>query len=750
MSLSRWLQLRAQTFLALWVSFLLAGCLPQKVSRLLGLGEELTITGRVVDTSDQPVSDVLIFVEKNREAITTTAGDGTFTAKLSESALLKLKGNTDNARDVFYLYVQKDLPEPRVGVSPYIEIQTRGQRHVGDIRLVTPAKLEGKVMLMPRGKNGEPANGARVRIGRYETLTKPDGTFLLDMTPSGKVPLSISANEFAPNRTEIDIQPAGVTSLPAPLYLFPPQGVSGALYPSPIIIDSSMIQQGHPFVRTFFAMASQSAAYIRMHHDKNLLEKEGRWFPLREKFDYDFPKQGGHNLYYQFTDAAQKNNSPIYQLGVALDLFADSTGVTIDDGSGFSYAPEVILNIDVPAAAFRMRVAESPEGLLTRPWRTVSSQVFHRFDPITSIAGMAVEHTYLRTVNVQFVDATGLESVVFSARTQLILMQSDGFRVDTGNGYAFKRMLDLTVDVPSTARQMRMWDDLTANPANAPWLSAVPAVQYLLTPKLDPSNGQLSVSGPRKVFLQFRDAAGWESEVHERSVYVDLWPINPATVFTINNGAPTSNLQIVNLQVNVPPNAREMRIFEPGDKIIQAFRALQNEVFVVSLGGLGTQFQGFDRSNIWLSVAQAASYNFYFAGSKVLFLQFRDADLVVSPVYQQSILVNEDITSQPYGFLINGGSAVTTNQLVNISLVAPPDAVDFTIFEGNNPPSTPNYLALPSPTHNLNFCLSAGSGSKIIEVVFRNIEKQTLSGIQSTIIYNPPDTDPQLCGPAPQ
>lgn len=749
MSLSRWIHSRTQIFLALSISLGLAGCLPQKVSRLLGLGEELTLTGRVVDASDQPVGDVLIFVEKEREALTTTAADGTFTAKLTEPALLKLKGNTDNARDVFYLYVQKDLPEPRVGVSPYIEIQTRGQRNIGNIRLVAPAKLEGKVMLMPRGKNGEPANGARVRIGRYETLTRPDGTFLLEMAPSGKVPLSVSANEFAPNRTEIDILSTGVTALPAPMYLFPAQGVSGALYPSPVIIDSSMIQQGHPFVRTFFAMASQSAAYIRMHHDKNLLEKEGRWFPLREKFDYDFPKQGGHNLYYQFTDAAQKNNSPIYQLGVALDLFADSKGISIDDGSGFSFAPEVIVNIDVPAAAFRMRVAESPESLLMRPWRTVSSQVFHRFDPITSIAGVAVEHTYLRTVNVQFVDATGLESVVFSARTQLILMQSDGFRIDTGNGYAFKRMLDLTVDVPSTARQMRIWDDLTSNPSNAPWLSAVPAIQHLLTPKLDPNSGQLTVSGPRKVYLQFRDAAGWESEVHERSVYVDLWPLNPGSVFTINNGSPISTLQLVNLQINVPPNAREMRIFEPGDKIIQAFRSLQNEVFVVTLGGLSTQFQGFDRSNVWLSAASFASYNFYFPGSKVLFLQFRDADLMVSPVYQQSILVNEDIISEPYGFLINGGAAVTDNQLVNISLVAPADAVDFAIFEGNAAPATPNFLALPTPTHNLNFCLSGHSGSKIIEVVFRNIEKQILSGVQSTIIYNPPLTDPQLCGPLP-
>ncbi len=748
MSLSRRIRSQAQVVLVLTTA-LLTGCLPQKVSKLLGLGEDLTLTGTVVDPMGSPVGDALIFVEKDKEAIATTAANGTFTAKLSEGRLLKLKGNTDNVRDVFYLYAQKDLPEVRIGISPYVEIQTRGKRDLGAIKLGQPAKLEGKVFLMPRGKNGEPANGARVRVGRYETLTKPDGSFLLEVAPSGKVPLNVSANEFAPDRREIDVAPSSLTSLPAPMYLFPPQGVSGSLYPSPVIIDSAMIQQGHPFVRTFFAMSSQSASYVRMHHDRNLLEKEGRWFPMREKFDYDFPKQGGHNLYYQFSDSAQRNMSPIYQLGVAIDLFEDSEGVYIDDGSGISLSPEVVVNIDVPAAAFRMRLAETAEGLLTKPWRTVSSRVFHRFDPGAAIGGTLVENYFLRTINVQFVDATGLESVVFSARTQLHLMESQGFRIDTGNGYAFKRMLDLTADVPATAIEMRVWDDLTVTPANTPWVVATPLRQYLLTPKLDPNNGQITVSGPRKVYLQYRDAAGWTSAVYERSVYVDLFPLNPGNVFTINNGAPMSPLRIVNLQINVPPNAREMRIFEPREALIQAFQTLQNEVFVVSLGGLASGLNAFERANIWLSVAQAASYNFYFPGSKVLFLQFRDADFMVSPVYQQSIIINEDIVPQSFGFLIDGGAAVTTNQLVNLSLVAPPDAVDFAVFEGNTAPTTPNFLQLPTPTHNLNFCLSSGSGSKIIEVVFRNIEKQTISGIQSTIFYDRPTTNPLLCGPQP-
>ena len=136
------------------------------------------------------------------------------------------------------------------------------------------------------------------------------------------------------------------------------------------------------------------------------------------------------------------------------------------------------------------------------------------------------------------------------------------------------------------------------------------------------------------MYLQFSDPAGFESKVYKAITYIEIFPIEwreqifvGPNVFEFNDGNIVSNKFLVNIDLVPPPNAVEVAIFEG----------------IIVAGGIINLVR--DTRNFWLDVNQPLSHNFEYDGAKVVYVQFRDRDHALSPVYSNFITIDPT-----YGF----------------------------------------------------------------------------------------------------
>lgn len=755
------------------VSAFLAGCLPRTISEMFNLGNNLTIKGRIVDASGQSLADTLIFVERDTDSSASTDSNGQFEIKLTEDRLVRLKGQVDPTRAVFYLYAEKGISSNKtVGMSELIELSARGSRSVRDITLKSGATVKGVIQALPQGRSLGAAEGATVRVGRSTTTVATDGSFELKDVPEGKLVLTASAPELANTRDNIVTVAGDTYTLTRPLVLYSERGISGSLIPVPTVVTADMIQQGHPFVRYFFASGSADVRYVRYNSNLDLLKKSSPWIPMKDKLEYDFPGTGGYTLYYQFADETRQRLSDVYQSTLSLDVFEDSKGITINDGSGVSASSLVTVNIDVPLAAYRMRISDNIDTLLNKPWQRPSDKKFVQFDPIRVESGQVLERFQMRGVYVQFTTATGLESIVFSAAVKLDLMNDGIVNLGQpgGSGVFFRRKVPVYIErVPTNAMQVRVADDLQTV-SDQPWIDVghVPAnspviVDHVLFLENDLTNLPGIIykyaRGNRTINVQFRDAAGFVSSTYQQQIFIDLFPYlngyssNPAaqvvniapcsTSYSGCPGSPYSSVLVDSRRVTIQINPE---IFQPNTSTnLFPDVPMYARLYELSLNNfdlnLNLDIRDFliqetdTRRTTNLAIdplTQTLDYVFLTGGPKILYLQFIDPNGVISGAVQIPVDI-EVFPGNDYGF--DFGPLSTTNpNLLNIILHPPINATKYRIWEGNFDGDVANAPWQSFPDPNVQFLSSTGSGPKVINVQYLS-EGFSLSGVvRKTII----------------
>ena len=312
---------------------------------------------------------------------------------------------------------------------------------------------------------------------------------------------------------------------------------------------------------------------------------------------------------------------------------------------------------------------------------------------------------------------------------------SAGLVIEGGAPRIFHRAARISVDVPESATRMRMAQDPLALQAS-PWEPAMSETIFTFNSILDRSTNTLNANGIHELFLQFSDSAGYESKVYKAITYIEVFPaewremvfVGP-NVFIFNDGNIVSNKFLVEVNLVPPPNAVEVAIFEG----------------IITAGGVISPVR--DTKNFWQDVNQPLFHNFEYDGAKVLYVQFRDRDHALSPVYSNHVTIDPTYGFQDdllWGYELAGqdifcpegttsiGTTCLNTRWIFLELWPPETASKFAISEGNNPPGNLVYdfawRTIPYPVNGriLIPYQIKGIGDRQINVHYRNFDDETL------------------------
>ncbi len=698
------------------------GCLKsEKPSEGKALPASLALTGAVLDAAGAGAGGVAVYLEESDEPLALTDDAGSYTINLDDDSLIVLQGKIRNRAQSFRLFF--DAENGQKGVSLPINLGERGDRSLDAVTIGDTATIEGRVMLKAEGRKVEPGSAVQVRVGRSATSTDSNGNFSLAGVPAGALTLAAEAPQFASAVKDLTVAGGETKKLTQPLVLFPEAGVAGAVFLDESIPASDFLISGHPYMRAFRPAWSKATKFMRYSYDINGLLTLP-WKSCAERFDFDFAKDGGNVLYYQFSDEAQGVLSDIQSLAVVLDQFANTQGVVIEDGSGHITRRDVVLKFDLPQAAYRMRIAESTESLLTKPWLNPAATMNYTFEIYTNPANGQKEGFGQRTIYVQYMDAIGLVSPVYVASAVIDLFPSTAdevFKIDIGAATTQNRLVRCDINVPVNAFEMRVWEvnsssggggffggGSSGRDTSNLWLAVQPYMFYTF-----------QAPGIKTVYLQFRTREQMVSPTYQQVIRVDPFPQIP-TGFVINGGAPTTDSPNVMLTLIPPPTAIAFKVTNTAGSGGGGGGGLGN------LGGSGS-------TDEFINLVPSFPYTLSAAGPQTLYVQYRTIDGDESQLYAKTIEFNPYL---PNGaFDINNGAPLTIDPVLNITnIVAPPTAAFMNISYGS--PSSTNTTEWQYITSTVPYRVYT-PGLQTIFIMFKTANGIVLPAIQRSVIYDP-------------
>lgn len=695
---------RIVTFVA-GATIVLSGCSSKNKSAPLAAAPQgLTLSGHVVDGKGIPVSGVLVYIEDEAQPRITTNANGIYSIHVSEDDLLRLDSTRRNASTTFQLYFESFADTSLVAASAPIDLAERGHRELAATTLTAGATVSGKVLQLGGNHVAEPAAGAKVRMGRAVVEAQTDGSFTLKPVPVGLTTVSADAARYASAEQNIELATGGEYPLPRPLVLFPDGELTGYVTMLEPVDLTQLVASGHPFLRKFIVHASHASRFIRYSHTPESLAIEP-WRPVSPTFDYDFPQDGGNLLFYQFADASQTAISGAYKLTVRLDQFGETKGIVIENGSGLVTRRNVLVHVDVPAAAYRMRLAETPEELYLKPWRQPQQIVEYTFELRRNIFDGLLEPFGQRTLYCQFADAFGIESPAYQATVTIDLFplaSSEVFVINGGAPQTEDQLVRLDIRVPPNAYEMRIYQPDIIDQSG--WLAASPIAYF-----------SFQIPGIKTLYVQFRSIDGILSPAYQQVIRV--LPFQQIdTGFVINGGAPLAISRLLTIDLIPPYTAIAFRIIEQDQPV----------------------------PGPWLSLVPRTLYRAMRSGEIVLQLQYLSHDFQESPFYSQSIVV-DPFPPDSGDFIIDGGAIATNDPTLHLSIAAPPNAVAMQAYEGISandpnfdifgfPVADPDWFAI-APT--LEIPVSPGTGVKLVSVRFRDVNGDESGLIQKAIFYDP-------------
>lgn len=724
-----------------------SSCLKSSGARLAvnQVANTLTLTGSVTLADGTAASGFNVFADELDTGLGITDASGSFRVTLTEDQLNRLAAVQDgtspaSGRNVFRLWIEASDEAALVGVSSAIETARRGEHQLAAITLQSTASVTGKVMLVSSGRRPEDAPGASIKIGRRQAIAGEGGRFVIERVPAGQSSIATSFNGYQTDIRVINLLAGEQITLPFEIVLFPEKTVGGAVFLDDRVSVAELVRAGHPFLRAFRAVGSSTARYIRYYHDVNSLTSNpgvAPWRPIPERFEHDFPQDAGHTLFYQFADSTQEKTSEIYRIQVVLDQFAESRGCSIENGSGMINSRKALVHLDVPPAAFRMRIAESIEALKEQPWENAAPITTFTFELRRSPESLQLEVQGLRTLYCQFRDANGLEGPIY--QTSVIIdqfpIQGTPFVMDGGAPQSGDRIVRLDIQVPPNAYEMRIFEnlltgtntafDITAAGAafgtssinylsDKIWMAAQP-VYYKVFP----------TQGPKGLYLQFRAGDGSVSPVYKQVIEILPFPNRDAEGFLINNGEPISSTRHLLITLIPPVNAYQWRILE--DPVARI-----NQINQLNL------LNQFNLTNLpWRTLVPSAIFSVFEPGEKTVLIQYRDAQYNESGVYSRTVLV-QPFAPEVGKVVINAGEAITFSRTALLRITPPPNATEMAIRE--RLPGTNSFSGTPiwqAVVPELPFTFSEGVGAKTIDVMFLNPSLDESASVSSTIFYDP-------------
>lgn len=743
---------RLQIFTVILITLMGVGCLKSGGSRLAidAPPQQLILKGTAILADGNPAANVKILADEIDDNLGVTKQDGTFSITLSEDQLTRLAaitsaGSPRGGRNTFRLWLEGTDSNSLVGLSDGIEVGRRGELQLANITMQGTGSISGKVMVVSSGRRPEDGAGAVIRIARRTATADPTGQFVIDKLPAGLHTLRTSFNRYETDLRTINLGPGENRVLATEIVLFPENTIGGAVFLNEPQKMGDLVASGHPFLRSFRAVGSTKARFIRYYHDDTALTSGGiaPWRPIPEKFEHDFPADAGNTLYYQFADESKEKLSEIYRIQVIIDQFANSTGCRIEDGSGMVFQRQVLVHMDVPPSAFRMRLAESIEQLFERPWESAAPLTTHAFELRRNAESLQFEIEGFRQLFCQFRDANGLDGPVFQTSTIVNLFPIEGvpFTMDNDAPESIDRTVRLDIKVPPNAREMRIFENILQGAVSAfdisatgaafgatsitnlqdkLWMAAMP-VYYKVFP----------VQGPKGLYLQFRTGEGAVSPIYKKTILILPFPGSADEGFVINDNEPVSPTRHLKITLVPPFNAYQWRIGRQTDL---------NRQFEYELAEIIDEIE----NNPWRTLVPNATYSVLTPGEKTIAVQYRDAELNQSGVYTRTVLVMP-FPPEVGRVVINNGEAITPSRTVLLNITAPPNAIAMAVREripGLNYNSPPIWQALSSP---LAFTLSPNVGAKTVEVIFRNPSLDASATITASVFYDPfPLTGPYV------
>lgn len=660
----------------------LGACISNSSQRLADINDALIISGVTVDANGAPIKGVNITVEGQVQYLATTDDEGRFSIIMPRSSIRAIASSLASMRKSFFLFF--DQPEKNFfTASAPLSLDEIGEKNLGIVVLTAPGNISGQALRVDLGQLIGPAANSPIAVGATPGMVGTDGSFSITRVPSGRVPFTINSPGAQTYYEEIQIPSGQTLTISDPKIIFAGVGPQGVLVEKSTRTLADLVQSGHPTAKHFRIHAEQETRFVRFHHNPDVLKdlekqemaarlpqlnlqtasqptpkppidqtsiaNEAPWFPVTSGVDYDFPKNGGNVLYYQFSDFTKSNLSKIHQVGVDVDVFADSNGFSAANNPPFS-SSRMMLNVDVPVAAVQMRYGEDPATLATLPWNPIGPNFSYDFRPRVDEPMLGGE-PILRRLYGQFRDAFGFESGIFETLFELRLFPGLGLVVGDGSGLVTSQVVPIHLNPPPDALFMRYAEGL-ADLEKAVWLAAAPVAEFRFAAELNTQTGTYSIAGKRQVCYQLKDANGFISQAVCANVEVDLFAPHGAYGFRINGGNPLSTSLLVDLEIAVPPNAADMRIFE---------NAPDGATTITTTGTASIYTVGGARNTVaerqWLPAMPRAFYTFVTAGTKNLVIQFRTTGGLVSSAYAQPVtILPMEESYRGTDFIINGGA----------------------------------------------------------------------------------------------
>jgi len=692
-----------------------SGCSKSSDSSISVKADYINVSATVNFLDGTPAKYSDIYLPGIGSPISSTNEEGVFNVTISESTLTKSKQiwleRTNENIDKFQLIISNSLDPDKAALAAAtkkIAYSLKGKEDLGIITLTPSSTLTGTVNYMSDAGELIAASGIEVFAAHKHAITGEDGLFEIDGLPANITNVYATSRDFSTAQTIITIKSNETKALNAPLVVFTDNMLSGWITPIESQPLSYLIASGHPFQKSFAVSSSPRVKYVRYHHSRDELEKSGAdaaWIPIRNRIDYDFPRNGGHSLFVQFANSDKSQQSSILTIQTNVNTFGVDSEIVIGDGSGVIYNRNASISINYPPTATQMRMHHF-ESELDRAARQPVSEVTEYVFPYLSSPSSAFV-----TIFVQFSDAQGNYSDVYKASAVISIFppaQAPVLLIENGAELHYQRQVMLGIDVPFNAVEMAISElpiletgnlfDNRFNASTPAWLPVQSQFQYTFR----------SI-GLNQLYIQFRDVDGSVSSVYTTSIRI--LPFDPRDAgdgFYINNGDPLTPVRETTITLDPPPEAFAYRFSEGvPPSTLTPWSALTPNVLHVLSGNSGT---------------------------KTIYLEYQDKDGNLSYTYQHSIHYDPFYNNSGY-FEINNNSGFAINPTMDLFIDVPLGATQMLVLDLSNP-FFPNSGYWQSAQAFAQFTVQS-MGTKTLSIQFRNVDGDLSPAFQRTVLYNP-------------
>ena len=740
-------------------------CTRSAKSRVQSQDLSLIVKGKVVDPLGSPLSQAAVFLGQKEVPVSATSPEGLFVVQLDNNALQERTSLSDNPQETPTLSFYVLHTDRRLGaISSPVNFAEVGEIDLGVMITKQTSDFNGRIIQADQNLNLSLSNGSQILLGPFQTSSSSSGFFTFKNVPVGTLPLKIntpkipagtgfttrtltvSVPEIPPkeetinsgeNQKELEILS------PETFVVFQEDGPTGLIVPEPSPSGGSAANTilTTPTRRSFKLFTNSKSRFIRYHHDRRILENlpsippkdsptvvdsSSSWKVIQEKISYDFPADGGQSLFYQFADLNKTTASEIYKVELDIDIFRDTNGFKIGEGEKIVLKSTEMLQIDVPNLAVAMRIAPDLRSLSSTPWQKAQRQFTYTFE--TKARDVPGSDVSFREIYLQFRDAFGRESKMFRQEATLDIFRDFDFVIADGTGIVRSRNVEINFRLTQDITGIRIAENRESL-QKAFWQHPERSLTYALTVRQDQATGFFLLGGRRELCIQANSASNIESPVYCRGFEVELFNQNQGRL-VVNDGIRIATSRLVKVNIAIPENAYEMRIFENGPDTTAAGDT------VVLFPGTGLA-RSTNAERAWMVPVNETFYVFNTVGSRVLYLQFRTVDGIVSSIYQQSIVILP--IAEAYGntqIVLNSGSAYTLFPVIGVSILNLPTTATAMLISVNSPPNPLNLGAWQMIEPYVEIPISV-PGPKTVFVLFRNSDREITPHIQKVIEFQP-------------